>query len=165
MIFRVTQKMAKKVKVKPGDPLPPHINPLLDWTVNLFRVGHYQAIIVTNSPSLYSIVMAGRGITDEAIFAKAIINNLHMYMLVDGLKRLFDSHIAPFTDSIAICRAGDKRVLGSMNDLVLNAKMDVLYQGLSVSRINADLNSMPMSMLKYNRPKDRLLELAEQYKP
>jgi hypothetical protein len=36
MIIRVTQKLAKKIKVAPAAALPFHKNPFLDWTANIF---------------------------------------------------------------------------------------------------------------------------------
>ena len=68
MIFRITDKLARKIKESPQESLPLAESPYLDWTANLFYVNKAQYIIVTNTQSLYSIIMHGKGITDDSKF-------------------------------------------------------------------------------------------------
>jgi len=68
MIFRLTQKMTKKVGLPPLQAVPLDKNPFIDWTAHLFTAERVQYIIVTNTASLYSLVMYGRGITDDNRF-------------------------------------------------------------------------------------------------
>ena len=43
---------------------------------HLFIFAHTQYILVTNTRSLYSVVMAGRGITDDDRFLKATLSHM-----------------------------------------------------------------------------------------
>lgn len=54
MIFRLSQKLAKKLKVGALPSLPPDQNPYADWSANLFTADRTQYIILTNTQSLYS---------------------------------------------------------------------------------------------------------------
>lgn len=161
MIFRVTQKLAKKIKVVPSAPLAPDASPLLDWTANLFMVSRWQCILLSNSLCLYSIVMAGKGIPNEKAFVEQSMRAMRDHMALDGLANIFDTHIAAAMDSVVLCKAGDRRVLGSMNDLVFQAKCYLLEMGLSIELVNMRLNETPLSMVKYHNPKLSFLSLVE----
>lgn len=165
MIFRVTQKLAKKIKVVPATSLAPHDNPFLDWTVHLFMVSRWQCIMLTNSKCLYSVVMAGKGVSSKKSLVEQGLKALREYMALDGTGYLFEPHAEPHVDSVTFCKTGDRRVLGSMNDLIHNAKVYLLEMGLPMPLVNMRLNEMPMSVLDFRNPKEALLALADQPKP
>ncbi|MCX6831038.1 MAG: hypothetical protein NT028_02765 [candidate division Zixibacteria bacterium] len=164
MIFRVTQKLAKKIKVVPTTSFQPHDNPFLDWTAHLFMVSRRQCIMLTNSRCLYSIVLTGKGITSEKSFVEQGLKDLRDYMVLDGTAYIFDVNLEPQVDSVTFCKAGDRRVLGSMNDFIYQTKRYLLEMGLPVPLVNMRLNEMPMSMLEYRHPKMALLAFAGQLK-
>jgi len=164
VIFRITQKLAKKIKVVHQAALPPYNNPLLDWTANLFTVSRRQCIILTNSVSLYSVIMPGKGVLNEVAFADRSLNALGKHMAFDGLLGLYGAYIAPHATEATFCRASDRRVLGSMNELVFQAKYYLLEMGLPLELASMRLNETPLSMLRYHNPKLSLLALAEELK-
>ena len=165
MLFRVTQKLAIKLKVVPATAIPPHDNPFLDWTAHLFMVSRWQCIMLTNSRSLYTVIMPGKGITSEESFAKTALKQLHNYMVLDNTAHLFDSHIAPHLDSVKFCKAGDRRVLGSMNDFAYHTRMYLLEMELPEPLVNMRINDMPMSMLGRTYPRKSLLALSDRPTP
>lgn len=106
--------------------------------------------------------MAGKSVTNERAFVEQGLRALREYMALDGCVNLFDAHIAPHTSSIRICKAGERRVLGSMNDLIYQAKGYLLEVGLPLQLVNMRLNETPLSMLKHHNPKLSLLALEVQ---
>lgn len=162
LIFRVTQKLAKKIKIAPDAALPPNENFLLDWTANLFMVSRWQCVLLTNSNSLYSVVLPGKGITNESSFIKLSMRALCDNMELDGIKNIFDLRIAPALKSVKFCKAGDRSVLASMNQLVYQVKYDLLYIRHPLPLVNHRLNRIPMSRLKYHYAVDELTVLANQ---
>ena len=160
MIFRVTQKLAKKIKVVPTPALLPHDNPFLDWTANLFMVSRWQCILLTNSRCLYSVVLSGKGVTNEKAFIETSTKALYEYMALDGCENIFNTHIASHAEAVTFCKASDRRVLGSMNDFAYHTRVYLLEMGLPGPLVNARLNDMPMSMLEHHYPKLSLLALA-----
>ncbi len=161
MIFRITQKLAKKIKAVPAAALPPHENPLLDWTANLFMVSRWQCIILTNSASLYSVVFPGKGVPNGQAFVEQGMNALRDNMALDGIVSTFDTKIASALDSVSFCKTGDRRVLASMNQLVCQVKCDLLEMGHSLPVVNRRLNRIVMSKLSYRYAFDELLALAD----
>lgn len=161
MIFRITQKLARKIKITPAAALPPHDNPLLDWTANLFMVSRWQCIILTNSASLYSVVFPGKGIPNEQALVEQGMKALDDCFTRDGILGLYDFEMAPATDSVDFCKAGDKSVLASMNQLVFDAKWQLLERGHPLYLVNQRLNRTSMSKLGWRYAFDELLALAD----
>ena len=159
MIFRLTQKLAKKIGITPSQCLPLERNPFADWSAHLFTTQRVQYVIMTNTPSLYSIVMYGRGITDDNQFVKRALSCMSEFMTDDGNEFLFRRLIAPRTGTISFSKMGDRRVLGSINDLVIQAKYHLLEDELSPLDASLLLNQAPMSYLKYHSPKEALKSL------
>lgn len=159
MIFHLTQKLAKKVKLHPLKALPEADNPFLDWTANLFTVEHTQYIIITNTLSLYNIVMYGRGVNNENEFIKSVLNSMREYMINDGCEIIYRKMIEPFTSQIAFSKVTNKNVLGSMNDLIYEAKMFIGERRLSVFETSLTINDTPMKYIGYKYPSEAFREI------
>ena len=161
MIFRVTQRLAKKIKVAADVALPPHDNPFLDWTANLFMVSRWQCILLTNSKSLYSVVLPGKGVPDEQAFVERSLKALDDCLMRDGVIGLYEAEIVPAIDSVSFCKASDRSVLASMNQLVFQVKYDLIEMGHPLPLVNQRLNRIPMSKLKYRYSVEELLALVD----
>jgi len=159
MIFRLTQKLAKKTGITPSQCLPLDRNPFADWSAHLFTAQRVQYVIMTNTSSLYSIVMYGRGITDDNQFIKRALSCMSEFMTDDGNEFLFRRLIAPRTGTISFSKMGDRRVLGSINDLVIQAKFHLVEGELSPFDASLLLNQTPMSYIGYRSPKEAFKSL------
>ena len=159
MIFRLTRKLAKKIGITTSQCLPLERNPFADWSAHLFIAQRVQYIIMTNTPSLYSMVMYGRGITDDNQFIKNALNCMSEFMTDDGNEFLFRRLIAPRTGSISFSKTGDRRVLGSINELVIHAKYHLLEDEVSPFDASHLLNQVPLSYLGYRNPKEAFKSL------
>ena len=160
MIIRVTQKLAKKIKVAPTIALPRDPNPFADWAANLFTAQRTQYIILTNSASLYSVIFYGRGITEGDIFIDHAFSTLADQMRDAGYGAIFEKHIAPVTGEFLFSKTGDRSLLGSMNDHVRCASVNFEYLEGTPASTARKLNKTPMGALDYRYPKDVLEILA-----
>lgn len=163
MIFRLTQKLAKKIKLPPLQSLPPGQNPFSDWTANLFTAERAQYIIVTNTASLYSLIMYGRGITNDNELIRRTLSFMREFMTDDGCEFLYRRLIAPHATGVSFSKANDRRVIGSMNELIFESKVYMIERRLSPFETSFRINETPMSYLDYNIPKEafRLLKVTE----
>lgn len=159
MIFRLTRKLAKKIGITPSQYLPLERNPFADWSAHLFTAQRVQYVIMTNTPSLYSMVMYGRGITDDNLFIKNALSCMSEFMTDDGNEFLFRRLIAPRTGSISFSKMGDRRVLGSINEFVIRAKYHLFEDEVSPFGASHLLNQTPMSYLGYRNPKEAFKSL------
>ena len=153
MIFRLTLKLSEKIGLAPSQTLPSDKNPYADWSAHLFTAQRLQYIILTNTASLYSMVMFGRGMSNDKYFVQGALTCMREFMAADENKNIFQTHIEPLVNDISFSRITDRRVMGSMNDFVFQAKV-CLNMGESPFNVSFLLNKAPMSYLKYRRPKD-----------
>ncbi|HUZ18541.1 MAG TPA: hypothetical protein VMV68_09140 [Spirochaetia bacterium] len=85
-----------------------HENPFADWSATLFLADRTQYVLVTNTTSLYSVVMFGRGITGDSELIKRAVSHLGESMQDDGYhflrERAFlsESEISPYDASFKL---------------------------------------------------------------
>ena len=122
MIIRLSQRLAKKLKVGQLSAVPPEDNPYADWSAHLFTADRTQYIILTNTHSLYSVVMYGKGIADDSRFIGRALDNIREFMEGDGQAFIFQRLIAPASGNVRFAKSLNRSVTGSMNDMIFHAK-------------------------------------------
>ncbi len=80
-------------------------------------------------------------------------------MRIDGYKAIFEKFIEPLDQDIFFSKIVDRRVTGSMNDLVFQAKIYLSVSKASLIDVSLRLNESPMSYLDYDRPKNEFQRL------
>jgi|SRR5450759_4827166 len=155
MIFRLTLKLAKKIGIVPLPAIPydDNRNPILDWNAHLFTVQRTQYIILTNTVSLYSTVMYGRGITNDKKFIREALFCMQEFMILDGNKVMYDNFIEPESQITYFSKIIDRQVSGSMNDLIFQAKVYLSEGQKPPFDVSFMINKSPMSYLNYSNPK------------
>lgn len=154
MILRLSQKLCTKIKAGSLMPLPLDGNPFADWSVNLFVADRTQYVLASNTRSLYSTVLFGKGITDDSRFIERVLSNLREFMQDDGQEFIYQRFIAPATATVRFGKALNRSVTGSMNDLVFQARFWLLERELAPYDVGFRLNEIPLSSLKYANPKE-----------
>lgn len=160
MIVRVSARMGKKIHVSPPKSLPADSDPFADWSTHLFTADRTQYILMTNTASLYSMVMYGRGITDDSQFLSRMTNYMGEFFSDDGHRFLFERLVAPSSVRVAFSKPLNRAVIGSMNDLTFQAKILLTERDISPWDTSLRLNEAPMSYLKYATPREALLRLS-----
>ena len=154
MIVRLTAKLGKKIGVVPSRLLPADKNPFADWSAHLFTADRTQYILVSNTVSLYSMLMYGRGITDDNWFLQRVTNTMGELMQDDGYQFIYERIIAPETARILFSKALNRSVTGSMNELVYQAQMLLTEKEMSPYDASFKLNEVLLSYLNYDHPRN-----------
>jgi len=162
IIFRLSQKLANKIKEAPAQSLPLDANPFADWSCHLFAADRTQYIILTNAPSLYSAVMHGRGITGDSDFIGRALECIRDVMVDDELEFIYQRFIAPASGTVRFSKALNRSVIASMNDLVYHAKMWLVERELSPCDASFHLNEIPMAPFNYRNAREVFKSLAVQ---
>jgi len=166
MNFRLTQKLATKIKAGTLKASALHQNPLADWSAHLFVADRTQYVLLTNTKSLYSTVCFGKGITSDVIFIDRSLGSIREFMETDGLVFACQQMIAPATASVGFAKALNRSVIGSMNDLIGHAAMWLAEGELSPHEVGFKLNKIPFSCLTgpegrgYANPREVFRSLA-----
>jgi hypothetical protein len=160
MIMRITKKLGDKIDFAPSHVLPLDSNPFADWSSHLFTAARVQYIIVTNTVSLYSMVMYGKGITNDGVFLDRVTSYMSEFIRDDGHEPIFESFMIPCMARIAFSKMLNRSVLGSMNDLISQAKFSLSEGTISPYDVSFRLNSSLFSYLEYSTPREAFLSLA-----
>jgi hypothetical protein len=159
MIFRLSQKLNAKIKAGPLVELPLDDNPLADWSAHLFLVGRTQYILVSNTKSLYSTVILGKGINSHRAFVERTLERLREFLADDNQQSVFRQFIAPSTGTVHFAKALNRVVTSSMNELNLSATA-WLEDGVSPYDVGFRLNTVLLSSIapskaaKYGVPRE-----------
>jgi hypothetical protein len=151
MIVRLGNTLAKKTWETGLFTRPAHTNPLADWSAHLFAVRHVHYILISNTTTLYSMVLFGRGITDGGQLIDRMTWVIREVMDHDGLGQAYEEYVVPETGRVTFAKALNRSVTGSMNDLVFQAKV-CLDEEISPYDVSFLLNELPMSHLKHRKP-------------
>lgn len=166
MIFRLSQKLNTKIKAGTLGALPLHENPLADWSAHLFVAGRTQYILLSNTKSLYSTVLYGKGITNDSDFIERALSSLREFMEADGQRAAYEHFITPACASVRFATALDRSVTGSMNDLIRHATVWLAEGDLSPHGVGVRLNDILLSALgrsrsvPYGKPRDAFRQLS-----
>ena len=165
MHFRLTQKLAKKIKEPvPLQSLEKHPDPLCDWTANLFTVGRTQYVILCHTTTLYSCLFPGAGITDDERFLKAAFEAIRESMADEGLEKVYFKRLAPTMSSVFFGKSLNRSVTGSVTEQVHAAKSLLEERELTLYETAQRINENPLSFLgeddRYGEPRDAFLKLC-----
>lgn len=165
MIIRLSQKLANKLKAGNLTEMPLDENQYADWSCHLFTADRTQYIILSNTASLYSCVMYGKGITDDSRFIERALSTIREFMEDDGQQFVYRKFIAPASGTVSFAKALNRSVTGSMNDHVQAAKF-YLADDMAPHEVGYRLNETPLSALtnadgrKYSNPREVFKRLA-----
>src|SRR5262245_42497949 len=97
MIFRLSHKLNAKIKAGALRSLPLHENPLADWSAHLFVAGRTQYLLLSNTRSLYSTVLYGKG-TASALGSLTVEQQVEEIIVIParGLALAFDAGLDGF---------------------------------------------------------------------
>ena len=116
MIFRLSQKLSHKIKAGTLRALPLEDNPLADWSAHLFFADRTQYILLSNTKSLYSTVMYGKGITNDSNFIEGALTSIREFMEADRKGAAYERFIASANASVrfalaskSLCHRVDER--------------------------------------------------------
>jgi hypothetical protein len=167
MIFRLSQKLATKLKEGKLAAAPLDENPYADWSAHLFTVARTQYIIVANTRAFYSVVFYGNGVTDYSEFINRSLDFLRESMENDGLGSVYQRLIAPASRNIWFAKALDRSVTGSINELVKYATFYLESGERSLFEIGLTLNDILLSALgssksdPYGKPQEAFKALGD----
>ena len=147
MIFRLSQKLNAKIKAGPLSASPLDENIYADWSARIFTANRTQYILLSNTSSLYSVVMVGLGITRNTLFIARAVDSIRELMSYDGLGESYMNFLVPATASVRFCKPLNKSVNGSMNELEATAKHHLRTGKSSLFDVGLMLNGTLLSAI------------------
>ena len=90
--------------------------------------------------------------TDDNLFVLRALTLMKEYLSEDPFTFFFPRVIEPYTNRVFFSKSADRRVIGSMNDLISNARHHLVQDSLTPFRAAQRINGMPMSFLGMDTP-------------
>ena len=171
MHFRLTQKLAKKIKETGTLPaLKANQNPLADWTANLFTADRTQYVILCNTATMYTCLFYGAGVNNDDKFIKAALQAIRDAMEDEGLEQLYLDKIVPATGSIRFGKSLNRSVTGSVTEQINAAKARLEDPTQAPYQVAEMLNRNLLSYLgekkgDYGKPKEAFHALCQRVSP
>lgn len=166
MILRLSHALGSKIKAGKLKPLPLDANPYADWSCHLFTADRTQYILVSNTATLYSCVLYGRGITNDSHLIERALSSLREFMESDGLAFMYHRFIAPSSGTVYFASAFNRSVIGSMNELVRFAVAWLEDEEISPHDLGFKLNDVLLSAIAsskaeaYGKPREAFRRLV-----
>jgi hypothetical protein len=112
-------------------------------------------MLLTNTPSLYSMLMYSKGITDSDIFLKESRNMMRVFMSADGIAPFFNRFIETYSTKAAYIKFSNRAVNLSMEELISRAKFYLEFEEMSIFDVSFELNKIQMPLIKHIYPEAR----------
>jgi hypothetical protein len=154
MLIRFTQKLSKKLKIGSLAQIEEDPGPFIEWYATLFTAERAQYILTTESKSLLSVVIYGRGVTDDNIFITRWLESMREYFLKIGKRLVFEKIIGPRAGQFIYAKTASRSILGSMNDMVSMSKFMLPARDMSPMDLSQMINEAPFKAIGYQRPLD-----------
>jgi hypothetical protein len=167
MIFRLSQKLATKIKAGKLSEMPLDANPYADWSCHLFTANRTQYVILSNTKSLYSCVMHCRGTTDENRFVERALSTIRDFLEDDGYVFAYQRFITPASETVNFAKALNRSVTGSLNELVKFAEHWLIEEDISPPDLGFKLNDILLAALArsksdfYRKPREAFKQLLD----
>ena len=159
MIFRISDKLSKKIKETGLKFVEFHENPFLDWSSHIFTCDRTQYILLTNSKTLFSVVFYGKGVNDCNTFINASFTSLREHMEDIQMEFSYRKFISNLHDGVLFSKIRNKSLLGSINDLIYQSKEILRFNEISPYDLSENFNRIPMKYLKYKTALDVIKDL------
>ena len=164
MILRFSQKLNARIKGGTLGALPLHENPFLDWSAQAFAVGRAEYVLLSNTRSLYSVVLADVGFGNTTRLNERVLGAIRAILEGAGHGANDRHHPTPAVESVRLAKALDRSVTGSMNELIAHATALLADGDVSLAEVGVRLNDVLLSALavrsnRYGRPRDAFAEL------
>ena len=152
LTIRPTKMLARRLGIELPETVPVVANRVADWCVHEFRVGRYRYLLFCNTASLYPVVMLAKGVTDDQKLIRRLLGGLQVCLVGAKLELQFQRWIRPEPIATQWAPIPGKSILGSLNDLIVQARYGLESRDYSPVELSRWLAKTPMSALGGNSP-------------
>ncbi len=157
------KKSQDRLKVKPFVTLPEPTTRLGNWYCNEFTASRRKYLIFVNECTLLPIVISVKGLKTSGDILEVFKQRLFKAFL---LLNLPDKKFIPKLlemDEVVFAKTASRSVVGSMNDIIAQAKFSCDYHDIGVDSpaIFESLSQIPLKANGYKRSTELVAELLQ----
>ncbi len=149
--LRCTQKLLSELRQKPtGEAQSADV--FGSWHANLLRIDRRKCVLFTHDQTLYTFFVPGLTKPHFQNFDEVFRQNLFKCLISENLPQKQIEIFLVDIREIEITKTNNRSVLGSMNDLTFHLKYQISDEGglsgVDLSKLNYDINRIPMGAIK-----------------
>ncbi len=167
-IIHCTQKLLSELKTKPVE-TDFKTDPAGNWHANIFRIDRRKCLFFTHSETLFSFIVPAITKNQLTYFDELFRQTVFKSLVREDFPQDLIEIMLKANQDIIIARSNNRRVLGSMNDLIYQSKYNIAAQGglihSDLEQINYDLNRTPMKAIKYGISATQLRKFLQHLRP
>jgi hypothetical protein len=149
IVFRCTQRLAKRLRVALADDALPSTGVLGDWYANSLNVGHSRYVLCLSARTLLPVILPARKSEFPGRFPDYLSEVLD---LIGVPSRVIEREAAEAAQPV-FAKTQNRSLLGSLNDFVFSASV-YLQHGESVLEANLKLAQMPSKVIEFAFPSE-----------
>jgi len=131
-ILHCTKKAQDRLKIKPADILPEPTTCLGNWYCNEFAASRRKYLIFVNERTLLPIVISVKGLKTSGDILELFKQRLFKtFLLLKLPEERFMPEILEM-DDVVFAKTASRSVVGSMNDIIAQAKFSSDYHEIDV---------------------------------
>ncbi len=162
-VLHCTKKAQDRLKVKPVDVFPDPTTRLGNWYCNEFTASRRKHLIFVNERTLLPIVFSVKGLKTSGDILEVFKQRLFKAFL---LLNLPDKKFMPELlemDEVVFAKTASRSVVGSMNDIIAQAKFSCDYHDIDVDSpaMFESLSQIPLKANGYKRSTELVAELFQ----
>jgi hypothetical protein len=157
MTFRLTQKLAKKLKLSSLPRTGSH-DIESAWYGNLFRVGGVQYILLTESMTLFSFLFLGKGMANAGVFTTTARLLIETKFKENGWLSILGTYLSFDLGEPNLLAAQDKSILSSMNGIMGLLKAQIEDGTRDIEMLSNEINTVPFTKNGAMNSSDRRVE-------
>jgi hypothetical protein len=162
-VLHCTKKAQDRLKTKPVDSLAEPTTRLGNWYCHEFTASRRKYMMFVNERTLLSIIISVKGLkTSDSILEFFKQRFFKTFLLLQWHEDNFMSELEEM-DEVVFAKTANRSVLGSMNDLIAQAKFASRYHDMAVDSpaMFEFLAQMPLGGTKYQVTLNLVSELLD----
>lgn len=162
-VLHCTKKAQDRLKVKPVDALPEPTTRLGNWYCHEFTASRHKYLIFVNERTFLQIVISVKGLKASRDILEVFKQRLFKTFL---LLKLSDKNFMPELlemDEVVFAKTASRSVVGSMNDIIAQAKFSCDYHDMVVDSpaMFEYLSQIPLKANDYKHSTEMVAELLQ----
>ena len=121
------------------------------WYAKVFYQDRIQYIAALDSRTLATVIFPGKGINSIEKLEKALRQSIQQLFKRRGWSSLLGQQVSFDSDGIEIAVNSNRRLMGSLNEMIRLASYDILNSA-SLDRAIDNINEAPMSFINMKAP-------------
>ncbi len=154
MILRLSDTLARKLRVRPDTLHPLNANAYADWSLHLVRANRQQFVLAANTRSLYAAIAPMDGVVAPNVLEARVFAHVRSYMESDGLVFFYRRLVDNEQEETIYSRPLNPQSTAALRDMGEMVEYYLAEEEMEPDEAARKINETPLSVLRHKSPRD-----------